>query len=64
MKIMRGYHVVVDKNLFGSRLHLVVVDVTDDDGERRCARDGRIARVLDDDRHVELFLLFAVERAQ
>ena len=57
-------HVVVDEDFLGSGLHLVVIDVADDDGERRCSRNGRIAGILDDDRHMELLLLFAVERTQ
>ena len=57
-------HVVVDEDFLGSGLHLVVIDVADDDGERRCSRNGRIAGILDDDRHMELLLLLAVERTQ
>ena len=59
-----SHHVIVDKDIFGAGLHFVVVDVTDDDSQSRRARHGRIARIFDDDGHVEFLLLLAVERTQ
>ena len=55
------YHVVIDKNFFGSGLHFVIVRVSNDDGQSRCSRHGWVATVLDDDGDLVLLLLLAIE---
>ena len=60
----KTYHVVVNKDLLRSGLHLVVVGVADDDGQGGGSGHGRVSAVLDDDRDLVLLLLLAVERPQ
>ena len=54
--------VVVDKDVLVALLVLVVVAVADDDGEGVCARGGRVAAVLHDDRQVVVLLVLPVKR--
>ena len=42
-------------------VHLVVIDIPNDDGKGGGAGHLGVARVLDDNGHEELFLLFAVK---
>ncbi len=44
------HHIVINHDVLLTGLHLVVVGVADDDGERGCARHGGIPRVLTEQR--------------
>lgn len=37
------YHIIVDKNVFGAGLHLVIVDISDDYRQSTSARHCRVA---------------------
>lgn len=56
-----SHHVIVDEDIFWARLHLVVIDVPDDDSQRTGGWHGRVAAVLDHDRDGVLLLLLTIK---
>lgn len=56
--------IIINEDIFVSGKVLVVVAVTDDDGERVGSRCRWVAAVLHNDWHVVFFLLLAVKRHQ
>ena len=48
MSCKRAHHIVIDHDVLLAGLHLVVVGVADDDGERGRAGHGGVAGVLHD----------------